>query len=667
MRVWELWSVRLDRPHESRGRGRDSCAWLTLGYDPGMSHRSPMFVRLAVFIVVLVGTAVARADDAPTGIRYQHGYAFLAEPGYGPEFEHFDYVNPDAPKAGQMRIPQMGNWDSFNPVPLKGRVAAGLSVWSPPGNHLYDSLLSPSADEPSSFYGRLAEGIAIAEDGAWIGFKLREGPRWHDGKPITVDDLVFSFDVYKDKDNTAATISQPLDPFVSIEVLNDREFRYHIAEHEQGNPILPTRIGVLPVLPKHYWQAEANDITKTTVNPPLGSGPYRIGDFSVGRWLKYERVEDYWGKDLSVNRGRHNFATLKFDYFRDDQVQTEAVKGNVIDVHVENLPRLWENAYKFPAADAGVFKTPTVYLSRPAGLWWPAFWNLDQKRFQDIRVREALWLLWDFVWLNRRSYGFYGLATSFFHGSHLAASGLPSARELKFLEPLRDQVPARVFSEAYEPPPNIGPGWHRENLLKAMELFREAGWVVRDNQLVHGETGEQFHIRFVAVSPALGSSFIHYTRVLERLGITTSIKSPEISNWLFRMRSGDFDAGAIWFLPDDMPTLLISNSFSSAAADQAYSQNWSNMRDPAVDAMIEHIYTAGNYEDYVAAIRALDRILLWNFYFVPGMTKTKIGIAHWDKFGKPEHGKLNRLGHVDTWWWDEERANAVGVFKGKKQ
>lgn len=602
---------------------------------------------------------------AETGITYSHGYAFLADPRYSPDFRHFDYVNPDAPKGGQIRVPQMGNWDSFNPIPLKGRVAAGLAVWTPAANYLYDSLMAPSFDEPSAFYGRLAEGIAVAEDGAWIGFRLREGAYWHDGTPITVEDVVFSFNVYKDKENTAATITAPLDAFVAIEVLNDREFRYLIAPGEHGNPILPTRIAVLPIMPKHYWAT--HDITSTTVDPPLGSGPYKIGEFSVGRWLRYERVDNYWGKNLPVNRGRHNFSQIKFDYFRDDQVQTEAVKGNVIDVHVENLPRLWENAYKFPAADAGVFKTPTVYLSRPAGLWWPVFWNLDQKRLKDVRVREALWLLADFDWLNQRSYGFYGLAKSYFHGSHLAATGLPDEREMKFLEPLRGKVPERVFTTAYDAPPNIGEGWHRDNLLRAMSLFEEAGWVIEDNRLVHADTGEQFHLRFVAVSPALGGSFVPYTRVLQRLGITTSIKSPEISNWQFRMRSGDFDAGAIWFLPDDMPTLLISNSFSSSAADQAYSQNWSNMRDPAVDALIEHIYTAENYEDYVAAIRALDRVLLWNFYFVPGMTKTKIGIAHWDKFGKPDHGKLNRLAFVDTWWWDEKKAAQVGEFKGQKQ
>jgi microcin C transport system substrate-binding protein len=605
--------------------------------------------------------AVDSTSSAAAGnITYHHAYAFLSTPRYPADYQNFNYVNPDAPKAGRIRVPQMGTWDSFNPVPLRGRVAAGLSIWSPNQNYLLDSLMAPALDEPSTLYGVLAEGIAFAHDNSWIGYKLREGARWHDGKPITVEDVVFTFESYK-SEFANPTITEPLIPFTHIEVVGDREVRYHIEPASRGNPMLPMRVGVLPILPKHYWTD--NDISKTTVQPPLGSGPYRIGKFQVGRWVGYERVDDYWGRDLPANVGSFNFDRLKFDYFRDDQVQTEAVKGNVVDLHVENLPRLWEYAYDFPATRAGHFKKTMLKLARPAGLWWPVFWNLDQPRFRDVRVREALWLVSDFVWLNSRNYDFYGLARSFFHDSHLAATGLPDERELKLLEPIRDKVPPRVFTAAYEPPPNGGGGWHRDNMKRAMELLYDAGWEMADGQLVHKETREPFHIRFVAVSPALGRSFVGYTRVLKRLGITSSIKSPEISNWLHRMRSGDFDAGAIAFVPDNIPSLLIANSFQSVAADQAYSGNWSNMRDPAVDHLIQAMQDADEYDDFVAAIHALDRVLLWNFYFVPGMTKMNMGVAHWDKFGKPEAARLIRLAHIDTWWWDEERAARIGTGK----
>ena len=617
-----------------------------------------MIQRLFIlFASTCVGTLCAA--------EYKHGYAFLAEPQYPPDYKHLKYVRADAPKGGEIRIPQMGNWDSFNPIPPRGRVAAGLSVGSPTDNYLFDALMDYAADETATIYGLVADGIAVPEDRAWVGFRLREEPqpRWHDGKPITVEDLVFSFEVYRHQSNPS--IQNVLVGFTEIEVLNDREIRYHVAESFRIDPLLPMRIGTLAILPKHYWETE--DITKTTVKPPLGSGPYEITDFYVGQYIRFGRVEDYWGRDLPINRGRFNFDRLKFDYFRDDQVQTESLKGNIVDVHVENLPRLWETAYEFPPAELGLFKKSYVPQMRPSGLWWPIFWNLEQPRFQDIRVREALWLLNDFVWLNKRNYDFYSLATSFFHGSPVyAAQGLPDERELKFLEPIRDLVPPRVFTEPYAPPPNQGDGWHRDNVVKAQALLKEAGWVIEDDQLVHGETKEPFHIRFVAVSPALGGSFVHYTQVLKRVGITSSIKSPEISNWLYRMRSGDFDGGAIWFLPDNTPTAHIDNFFNSALVDQPYSSNWANMADPAVDYLIEAVKTADNFEDYSAAIRALDRVLLWNFYFVPGMAKERVGIAYWDRFGQPDPMPLNRItSHVQIWWWDEEKAQRVNAHTGR--
>ena len=619
----------------------------------------------ALGLAATLGVAAASVSAAEA-IDYKHGYAFLAEPGYPPTFTHFNYVNPDAPKGGMMRRHGTGSWDSFNPSALRAaQVVAGLSMAAPHANFLLDSLLAEAADEPAAWYGRLAEGIAIAPDGAWIAFKLRDHARWHDGRPVTVEDVAYTYRMYRDE--ATATVSTPLQPIETIEVMNRREIRFHIAEASRGDALLPIRIGQVPIIPKHYW--ETRDLTKTTVEPPLGSGPYRVKDFQVGRWIRWERVPDYWGEDLPVMKGRFNFDIMKFDYFADDRVKTEAIKGDVIDFHVENVPQYWERDYTvMPAFQAGVFKREWLPVKQPWGLWWPVFWNLDQPRFQDIRVREALWLVSDFVWLNRKGYDFFGLATSYFHGSELAATGLPDERELALLEPVRELVPPRVFTQPYQPPPNGGGGWHRENLIRAAALLKEAGWVVRDNQLVHEETDEPFHVRFIAVSPALGGSFVPYTRNLRRLGITSSIKSPEISNWLYRARSGDFDAGANWFRPSYTPTLLIFQSFHSMMADQDYSLNWPNMRDPAVDHLIAAIAAATTYDDYVAAIRALDRVLLWNFYYVPGMTKTRIGAIFWDRFGRPElpDGKpLKREVFWDTWWYDEERARRVAAYRGQ--
>ena len=604
----------------------------------------------------------AAADAEP---ECKHAYAFLAEPKLGPDFTHFEWVNPNAPKGGRIRVPDMGNWDSFNMLGL-GRVVRGMDTRDPGERHNHDSLVIVSPDEHGTAYGLLAECVAYPDDGTYIDYRLREDAHWHDGKPITMADLLWSFHALKEKSNPALTTRA--EAFTSVEALADgRTIRYHVAPAHRANRMLPIRTGELPVLPKHYWDRAGYDIGATTVQPPLGSGPYRIKGYDIGRWIEWERVPDYWGKDLPVNRGRYNFDIVKYDYFRDDQMQTEAVKGNAIDIHVENVPRRWATAYETPAVAAGLFRLDYLPRSKPAGLWWPIFWNLEQPRFQDIRVREALWLLNDFKWGNRRGgYGFFDVATSFLHRSHLAATGLPSERELKFLEPVRHLVPPRVFTEPYRPPPNQGDGWNRANIIRASKLLQEAGWVIEDNRLVHERTGEPFHIRFVAVSPALGGSFIPYTRVLKRVGIESSIKAPEISNWLYRMRSGDFDAGAIWFLPDNTPSIAITNAVSSAAADQAFSNNWAKIRNPAIDHLIDAMNQATSYDDYVAAIRAIDRVMLWNFYFIPGMSKVKVGIAYWDRYGQPPRTPLNRNAFVDTWWWDADKAAAVEAFVGRE-
>ena len=627
---------------------------------PRPCRRTALALLALLALAGIAKAAEGEADASP--IDYRHGYAFLGEPKYPPDFPHFDYVNPKAPKGGMLRRHGTGSWDSFNPAALRAaQVVAGLATAAPHANFLNDSLLAEAADEPSTWYGRLAEGIAIAPDGAWIAFRIRNHAHWHDGRPLTVEDVAYTFKVYRE--DATSTISTPLEPIESVEVIGEWEIRFRIREDARGDPLLPIQIGQVPIIPMHYW--ETRDISRTTVEPPLGSGPYRVGEFQVGRWIRWERVPDYWGRDLPVMRGRFNFDVLKYDYFADDRLKTEAVKGDVIDFHVENVPGYWERDYDTPAFKAGVFRREWLPVKQPWGLWWPVFWNLDQPRFQDVRVREALWLVSDFVWLNRTNYDFFGLATSYFHGSELAARELPDERERKLLEPVREFVPPRVFTEPYQAPPNGGGGWHRENLIRAAELLREAGWVVRDDRLVHAETGEPFHVRFVAVSPALGRSFIPYTRNLKRLGITASIKSPEISNWLYRLRSGDYDAGAHWFRPSYTPTLLIFQSFHSVMADQDYSLNWPNMRDPAVDHLIAQLTAAQTYEDYTAAIRALDRVLLWNFYYVPGMTKTRIGAVFWDRFGQPElDGPLKREVFWDTWWYDDARAAKVASFRG---
>ena len=618
------------------------------------------------FAAVLAATATtahsdgADAEAAPC----RHAYAFLGEPKLPPDFEHFDWVNPDAHKGGLMRMADAGSWDTFNRMAL-GHSVRGMDTRGNSTRHIYDSLAIRNPTEPATIYGLIAECIAVAPDGAWVEFRLRDGAYWHDGEPLDAEDVAFSFSVYQDKAHPA--IATGVAAFSRVEILDGNRVRYHVRPRHRHNRLLPIRIGELPVLSKRYWTMPGNDPGKPASRPPVGSGPYRIGDYEFGRWILWERDPDYWGRDLPVNRGRYNFDRVKYDYFRDDQMRTEAVKGDVVDIHVENVPRRWATAYDFPSADAGVFRLQILPQSQPRILWWPIFWNLDQARFRDIRVREALWLLNDFTWSNRRiGYGFYDVATSFFYESPLAATGLPSERELKLLKPIRHLVPPRVFTEPYAPPPHQGSGWHRDNLVRAAELFREAGWVGEDKRLVHERTGEPFFIRFVAFSPALARSLIPYTHVLRRLGIESSIKSPELSNWLYRMRSGDFDAGVNWFRPDNAPTLIVTNTFSTAAADQDLSANWGNIKNPAIDRLIQALQSAATYPDYVTAARAIDRVLLWNFYYIPGMAKVKVGVAYWDRFGQPPPTPLDRTAFIDSWWWDPAKARAVAEFTGRE-
>jgi microcin C transport system substrate-binding protein len=611
-----------------------------------------------MLLLVLLPLQTARAGivSDQTGIAYQHGVAYLREPGYPADFTHLRYVEPDAPKGGRIRFGEMGSWDTFNSIPVTGRPVFGVSVMYEFYSFIYDTLLTHAIDTMSDHYGRLAEGVAVAEDGAWIAFLLRDGAYWHDGQPVTAEDLEFTFDVYTQK--ASPTIRMTLAPFERIEILNRREVRYWVRPGMRDQPGLAIRIGTMAVLPRHYW--ETRDVTRTTVQPPLGSGPYRVGTFKTGRQVTYERVADYWGRDLPVNRGRYNFDEIVYDYFRDDQVLYEAVKGDLIDFREESVPVRWATGYDTPAVRRGDLVLGQSRLLRPGGLWWPIFWNQRVERFRDVRVREALYLLRDGDWSNRvLSHGFWENPTSFFHASEFAHRGTPSERELSLLEPIRHLVPPRVFSEEFTLNPYRGSGWSRETVLKALALFEEAGWVVRDNVLVHEVTGEPFTIHLLSVSPALAASFIPYIQVLKKVGITAKVSAPEVSSWLHRSRSGDFDGNALWFMPDNMPAQLVGNTFSSRSVGQPYSPNWAGIQDPAVDKLIDDLEQARTHEDYIAALRALDRVLMWNFYFAPTMSRSKVAHVYWNRFDRPEHGRLTRSAVADTWWWDAVKAAGV--------
>jgi microcin C transport system substrate-binding protein len=588
-------------------------------------------------------------------IDYGHGTSYLEPLKYPTDFTHFSYANPEAPKGGMVRFPELGTFDSFNNILDKGRVPLGMS-FTGINNLIYDRLLESAIDETASFYGRLAEEVWVSDDYKQMAFKLRPNAQWHDGSPLTVDDVIFTFETFQQ--HGSAGIRTALLELDRIERISEREVLFTVNPDAAGNPVLPFAIGGFPILPKHYWADR--DITKTTVEPPTGSGPYRLADYDLGRYLTFDRVDDYWGADVPVNKGRYNFDHVKYDYFRDEAIMLEALKGDVIDVRHETVSKAWANEYEFPAVKAGYFKKELVDLNRPWGMWWPAIWNLDRDKFQDIRVREALWLLNDFLWENRVIlFGFYKQANSFFYNSPMAQGGLPSDDELKLLEPWRGQIPERVFTHEWKQPYSTGIGYNRDNVKRALALFKEAGWEVRDSEMVNAVTGEPFNIDFIFVSPMLLRSKMPYISTLERVGIRTTARSPEVSNWLFRMRTGRFDGGADNYIPSNTPGPELRNRFSSAAAEEEYGQNWTRIRNPAVDGMIEQVLAARSQRDFYAATRALDRILLWNFYYIPGMAQPGFRLVYWDKFGQPSRAHLQRAAWLDTWWWDDEKAQRV--------
>ena len=619
--------------------------------------------------MVVLGGAIASAAEPCSNPEYQHGISYVEPLKYPPGFQHFAYANPTAPKGGHMRLAQMGTYDSYNNILEIGRLAAGYGVM---GSLVYDRLLEDTIDEPASAYVRLADGVAVEADYRWVAFRLREGARWHDGNPITVDDVLFTFSAIREHGSVA--LRTALADLAEVFAVGESEVCFATRPSADPNPALPFIYGRISILPRHYWEGEGQggtlDISKTTVTPPPGSGPYKLKRAAFGRNIEYERVADYWGKDIPVNRGRYNFDTLKFDYFRDENVQLEAHKGDVLDVREESISKNWATQYNFPAVRDGLFKAEIRQISRIWGLWWPVFWNLDRARFRDIRVREALWLLKDFDYINRAYfYSFYNHGVSFFQNSKMAHSGLPSVRETALLQPWRDQVPERVFTQPFRQPPASGYGANRDNTKRALELFDAAGWAVVDGVMRHKTSGEPFRIDFIFVSPFGVRSSSPYMARLNKIGIATTARAPEVSQWLYRSRTGSFDGNGVNYDPSTMPGLELRNRFGSAAAEVDYGQNWPGIKNPVIDSLIESVVQARTAEDLYAATRALDRVLLWNFYFIPGPSAPGLRLAYWNRYGEVKSENLNRIPYIDAWWWDAAKAAEVeaGIISMREQ
>ncbi|WP_137390892.1 extracellular solute-binding protein [Rhodoligotrophos defluvii] len=583
---------------------------------------------------------------------WHHGSSLFGDLKYGPDFQHFDYVNPQAPKGGRVRFQALGAFDSLNPFTYKGRPATAIV-------YAFDALTMPSMDEPSTSYGLIAEAIKFPADFSQVTYRLRKEARFHDGQPVTPADVIFSMEAIKKGLPQYAAYYRNV---VRGEQTDDNEVTFFF--DQKGNRELPNITGQLIVLSKHWWEGKdasgnQRDITTTSLEPPLGNGAYRFERMNVGRSIVMKRVEDYWAKDLPVNRGTNNFDEIVQEYFLDPAVAFEAFKADQYDWRTENSARNWATGYNFPAAQRGDVVREEFKFDNPAPMQAFAF-NTRRPKFADARVRLAFNYAFDFEWANRTLfYGQYKRPDSYFAGSELASSGLPQGKELALLEPLREQVPPQVFTEPYSNPVNATPAQQRENLRKAMMLLNEAGWTF-DKGALKNAAGEVLSVEFLLDDPALERVVLAYVQSLKRLGINATIRTVDTAQYQARVNTFDFDVITHIWAQSLSPGNEQRTYWGSAAADEPGSDNVVGIKNPAIDTLIDKVIYAESREDLVAACRALDRVLLWNHYVVPQWYSPLTRTARWDRFGHPEIIPKYQTGFPTVWWYDAEKAAKIG-------
>ena len=574
----------------------------------------------------------------------QHALTLYGEPAkYPVNFKHFDFVNPDAPKGGELRQSGFGGFDSLNPFINKGVAADDIGL-------IYDTLTRHSLDEPFTEYGLLAEKIEVAPDHSWVRFYLRPQARFHDGQAVTADDVVFTFDALM-KDGAPQYKAYYAD--VAKATAEDTQ-RVRFDFKRSNNRELPLILGQLPVLPKHWWSNR--EFNKGNLEMPLGSGPYKVADVAAGRSIRYERVKDYWGNDLAVNRGFYNFDSILIDYYRDTTVALEALKAGQFDYWLEISAKNWASAYDVPAVKDGRLRKEEIANHNPTGMQGFVF-NIRRPLFQDPRVREALGLLFDFEWTNKQLFnGAYTRTRSYFENSELAASGLPSSEELKILEPLRAKLDPKVFNSVFEVPRSDASGIIREQQRRAYQLLQEAGWKIVDDKMVDAD-GKPVSLEFLLAQTDFERVLLPYKRNLADLGIELVIRRVDVSQYINRLRSRDFDMIVGGFGQSSSPGNEQREYWHSSSADNPGSRNFIGLKDPAVDSLVEGLINADSRQSLVTHTRALDRVLLAGHYVIPNWHIKTWRVAYWDRLQHPEATPLYDVGLMT--WWTKADAPAV--------
>ncbi len=605
--------------------------------------RTATAIATTLLAVVLAasGAGPASADEKTWYV----GTSLIGEAKYGPGFTHFDYVNPDAPKGGRVNLSETGSFDTLNPILAKGELATATGL-------VFETLMTPSMDEISAEYGLLAEAISYPDDYSSATFRLRPEARWHDGKPVTVEDVIWSFEKSVELDPQRTFYFQHV---TAAEKTGDHEVTFTF--DEKNNRELPKILGQLVVLPKHWWEGtdasgKQRSIEATTLEPPLGSGPYRVSALSPGSTLTFERVDDYWGAELPVNIGSNNFNQIHYTYFADRNVEFEAFKAGQIDFWVENAAKRWANEYEFPAVREGrVNRAEWENPYRSSGVLVGFIPNLRRDKFKDPRVRRALNYVFDFEDLNKTIFfDQYKRIDSYFYGSELASSGLPEGQVLEILEEVRDDVPADVFTTPFANPVNGDPQKVRQNLREAIKLFREAGYQIRDGKMVNAETGEPYTFEILLNGPIIERVALPFTESLKKIGVDASVRSIDAAQFANRQRSRDFDMIYTGWAQSLSPGNEQFEYWGSAAADREGSANYAGIADPAIDKLIEKIVFAADRDELVAATEALDRVLLASHFVVPSYTSRVARVAYSDKLAFPDPLPEYRIGFPTIWW-----------------
>lgn len=585
--------------------------------------------------------AVDETDLAPLTTR-SHGISLYGDLKYGPDFHHFDYVNPDAPKGGKLLQSSIVAFDTLNPFTLKGNAAAGIGL-------VYDSLMVSSADEPSSMYGLIAREIELPQDRSFAIFHLDPRAKFQDGSDITAEDVKFSYEILLEKGSPV--YRQVFSQIEGAEIIDELTVKFTFKPG--NNRETPLTVAGISIMPKKFW--DGKDFAKTTFEIPVGSGAYKVASIEAGRRITYERDPNYWAANLPVNRGQNNFDTIQYDTYLDPEVQRQAFLAGEYMIRSEHSSRDWNTAYNTPAVERGDIQKEFMPDNLPVGMQAYVM-NNRLPIFSDQRVRRALQYGFDFQWLNRAMfYGAYSRTDSFFVNSELAATGIPTGDELALLEPYRDQLPARLFTEPYTLPDFDAPNGRREALREAMTLLNEAGWEVRDKVLVNKETGQPFRFELIIRQPGLEKIALVVKSRLKQLGVEMDIRLIDTGQWVNRIQAFDFEVTTFWWQQSLTPGNEQRVFWSSEAADQPGSRNFAGIKNPVVDAMIENITSANSWEELVAATRALDRVLLWGDYVIPQYYLGGDRMVWWNIFGRPDEVPLQGMS-VMRWWIDPDKA-----------